>query len=122
MASLPRLPQNAVRTTDAVCGTPQRLRSVHGRGTRAVSAVGPITLLEDIEVLGLVWRAASVIGAREPRRRGRLPRAERCKRMESQVRIRGCAGAAGFLPVCRDTRLVCRRLREGHSSTKNLPI
>ena len=59
--------------------------------------------------------------AGERRRRGRLPRAERCKRMESQVHFRGCAGAAGFLPVCRGTRLVCRRLCERDSSTKNLP-
>jgi len=33
--------------------------------------------------------------AGERRRRGRLPRAERCKRMESQVHFRGCAGACG---------------------------
>ncbi len=100
----------------------QRLRPVHDRGARSLAVFGPVTLLEDIEVLGLVWRAASVTGAGERRRRGRLPRAERCKRMESQVHFRGYAGAAGFLPVCRGTRLVCRRLYERDSSTKNLPI
>ena len=85
--------------------------------TRAVSAVRPITLLEDIEVPELGWGAASIVGAGERRRRGRVSCDERRGRMESQVRFCGRAGAAGFLPVCRDARLVRCRLRQGHPST-----
>ena len=69
------------------------------RRTRAVSAVRPITLLEDVEVPELGWGAASIVGAGERRRRGRVSCDERRGRMESQVRFCGRAGAAGFLPV-----------------------
>ena len=106
----------------AVCRSTPRLRPLHDRGTRSLSAFRPIPLLEDIEVPGLVWRAASIVGAGERRRRGRVPCDERRGRMESQICFGGCAGAAGFLPVRRNTRLVFGRFRQRHSSTKNLPI
>jgi hypothetical protein len=66
------------------------------RRTRAVSAVRPITLLEDVEVPELGWGAASIVGAGERRRRGRVSCDERRGRMESQVRFCGRAGAAAF--------------------------
>src|SRR5207245_9482434 len=50
MASLPRLPESAAYAADAVCRPTRRLRPLHDRRTRAVSAIRPLTLLDKGQV------------------------------------------------------------------------